>query len=187
MAFWVLLYLTWDVITRKYHNLSNFHHLVQWQSEQFQRASGKFRKILNPYTASYAVLLDPIFACDLRYLWIVTPFALVRRPPGHACMLWRSGSPCAHGLHVSPVRATIYNTVLTLITVWTSNYIHYKIWDEITDPFLNFNGATVKILERISNSFSNFTGQVITYPIMGLKLNHISKRVSGIEMKAYTL
>ena len=26
-----------------------------------------------------------------------------------------------------------------------SNYIHYKVWDEITYPFLNFNGATVEV------------------------------------------
>ena len=26
-----------------------------------------------------------------------------------------------------------------------SNYNHYKVWDEITYPFLNFNGYTVEI------------------------------------------
>ena len=34
---------------------------------------------------------------------------------------------------------------LTLIPAWTSNYIHYKMWDEITYPFLNLNGRTVEI------------------------------------------
>ena len=28
---------------------------------------------------------------------------------------------------------------------WISNYIHYNVWDEITYPFLNFNGATVEV------------------------------------------
>ena len=28
---------------------------------------------------------------------------------------------------------------------WICTYIHYKMWDEITNPFLNFNGATVKV------------------------------------------
>ena len=28
---------------------------------------------------------------------------------------------------------------------WKSNYIHYNVWDEITYPFLNFNGATVEV------------------------------------------
>ena len=26
-----------------------------------------------------------------------------------------------------------------------TNYIHYKVWDEITYPFLNFKGATIEI------------------------------------------
>ena len=25
-----------------------------------------------------------------------------------------------------------------------SNYTHYNVWDEITYPFLNFNGVTVE-------------------------------------------
>ena len=34
---------------------------------------------------------------------------------------------------------------LTLIPAWISNYIQYKLWDEITYPFLNFNGFTVEV------------------------------------------
>ena len=34
---------------------------------------------------------------------------------------------------------------LTLIPAWISNYTHYNAWDEITYPFLNFNGATVEV------------------------------------------
>ena len=34
---------------------------------------------------------------------------------------------------------------LTLIPAWISNYIHNNMCDEITYPFLNFNGATVEI------------------------------------------
>ena len=34
---------------------------------------------------------------------------------------------------------------LTLIPAWISNHIHYKVWDEITYPFLNFNGCTVEV------------------------------------------
>ena len=32
-----------------------------------------------------------------------------------------------------------------------SNYIHYEIWDEITYPFLNANGATIDVREWISD------------------------------------
>ena len=34
---------------------------------------------------------------------------------------------------------------LTLIPAWISNCIHYKLWDEITYPFQNFNGCTVEV------------------------------------------
>ena len=34
---------------------------------------------------------------------------------------------------------------LTLIPVLISNYIHYKMWYEITYPFLNFNSAVVEV------------------------------------------
>ena len=33
---------------------------------------------------------------------------------------------------------------LTLIPAWISNNIHYNVWDEITYPFPNFNGTTLK-------------------------------------------
>ena len=34
---------------------------------------------------------------------------------------------------------------LTLIPVWISNYIHYKVWGEIADPFPNFNSVILKV------------------------------------------
>ena len=42
-------------------------------------------------------------------------------------------------------RAPFYQHGLTLIPVWISNYIHGKGWDEITYPFLNFNGYTIDV------------------------------------------
>ena len=48
-------------------------------------------------------------------------------------------------------RGPLYNMVehgLTLITAWISHYIHYKVWDEIIYPFLNFNDATVEVYEK---------------------------------------
>ena len=33
-----------------------------------------------------------------------------------------------------------------------SNYIHYKVWDEITYPFPNLNGKTVEVWEWISDN-----------------------------------
>ena len=38
-----------------------------------------------------------------------------------------------------------YQHGLTLIPAWINNYIYHKMWDEITDQFLKFNGATVEV------------------------------------------
>ena len=59
-------------------------------------------------------------------------------------------------------RAPLYYHGLTLISAWISNYIYYKLWGEITYPFLNFNGCTVEVYEWISNFIPHFTGHVIT-------------------------
>ena len=56
---------------------------------------------------------------------------------------------------------------MTLIPSWINNYIHYKVWDEITYPFPNLIGATVEVWEWISNFTPHFTGHVITYPSWG--------------------
>ena len=40
---------------------------------------------------------------------------------------------------------------LTLIVKLISNYVHYKLWDDITYPFRYFNSATVEVYEMISN------------------------------------
>ena len=42
-------------------------------------------------------------------------------------------------------RGPFYKHGLALIPPWIINYIHYKVWDEITYPFLNFIGATVEV------------------------------------------
>ena len=51
-----------------------------------------------------------------------------------------------------------------LLPAWITNYIHDKVWDKITYPFLNFNGVTAEVKEWIRNSISHFTVHVITYP-----------------------
>ena len=52
----------------------------------------------------------------------------------------------------------------TLVPAWISNYIHYKVWDEITYPFPNFKGATIEVWEWISNFFTHFMMAMITNP-----------------------
>ena len=47
---------------------------------------------------------------------------------------------------------------------WRSNCIHYKMWDDITYSFPNFNSTTVEVWEWISNFIPHFSGYVIIYP-----------------------
>ena len=42
-------------------------------------------------------------------------------------------------------KGPFYYNGLNLIPAWKSNYIHYKVWDVITYPFLNFNSCTVEV------------------------------------------
>ena len=43
------------------------------------------------------------------------------------------------------IRAPFYYDGLTVIPAWINYYTHYNVWDEITYPFLNFNGCTVDV------------------------------------------
>ena len=65
---------------------------------------------------------------------------------------------------------------LTLILTWISNFMFYKVWDEITYSFLNFNSETVDMWEWISNFTPKLKVCVITFPCCGFKLIHFSER-----------
>ena len=41
--------------------------------------------------------------------------------------------------NINNISAALLLTWMNL--TWVSNYIHYKVWNEITDPFQNFNGS----------------------------------------------
>ena len=78
---------------------------------------------------------------------------------------------------------TILLTWIDLSPAWISIYIHDKLWDGITYPFPNFNGATIEVWEWLSNFVPHFTWHFIAYPIsmVGLKLIHVNKRGQGFR------
>ena len=41
--------------------------------------------------------------------------------------------------NINNISAALLLTWMNL--TWVSNYIHHKVWNEITDPFQNFNGS----------------------------------------------
>ena len=52
---------------------------------------------------------------------------------------------------------------------WIGKNSHYKVWDELSYPFPNFDGATVEIWDWINNFIPR-------YSILGSRLNHVNKR-----------
>ena len=66
-----------------------------------------------------------------------------------------------------------YEHGLTLISAWISNYLHYKVWGEITYPPPNFIGAAVEVWEWISYAIQNWVCDYLS--MLGLQLIHVSK------------
>ena len=56
------------------------------------------------------------------------------------------------------------------------SHAHYKVYDEITDPFPNFNSKAIKVWEWIGNFIQRFTGHVITYPCWDSSKNMLAKK-----------
>ena len=62
---------------------------------------------------------------------------------------------------------------------WLSNYIHYKIWDEITNPFTNFTGATFEVWDWMDNCSPQLTRCVITYSSFSSS-NNSSRTIANV-------
>ena len=77
---------------------------------------------------------------------------------------------CADFMHILPWIHIIINLWPLLLTWFNfnpskdNNHTHYNVWDEITYPFLNFNGATIEVHELINNFIPHFLMDAITYP-----------------------
>ena len=66
--------------------------------------------------------------------------------------------------------------MLVLVRARISNYIHYKVWDEITYPFSNLNCAVLEVWERLSN-FRHLYWAGDNLPKLGLNYISVSKSV----------
>ena len=52
----------------------------------------------------------------------------------------------------------------TRLLTWINNHMFCKVWDEITYPFQNINGATVEVQEWINKFIPHTIMDVFTYP-----------------------
>ena len=57
-----------------------------------------------------------------------------------------------------------YQYGLTLTLTCISNYIHYRVWNEVNYPFPNFNGCTTEVWKWIRNFIPHSIMDAITYP-----------------------
>ena len=60
---------------------------------------------------------------------------------------------------------TYYQHGSTLILAQIRNNIHYKVWDEITYPFTNFNGVTIEVCEWIIPSHTLLGMWLLTHAV----------------------
>ena len=104
---------------------------------------------------------DTIFGNVYRQLDPVVFFRRNVLPP-----LWEHINAAWKTFYMYWVLGPLLLTWFNLIPVWISNHIHYHVWDKITYPFLNFNGATVEDWKWIGNFIPHFAGHIITYPCL---------------------
>ena len=64
---------------------------------------------------------------------------------------------------------------LILISTWISYHNHYKVWEEITYPFPNFNGCTILSLWMNKQYTHTIYWACDNFSMLGLKLIHVNK------------
>ena len=77
---------------------------------------------------------------------------------------WVNPSGAATGLYLGPLLLTWINFNPSMDKCIPMKFLFFEVWDVITYPFPNFNGATVEVWEWIINFTTHFTGHVISYP-----------------------
>ena len=101
-------------------------------------------------------LSDPMMASLLTHICVTRPQWV--KVDGNAFGFWT----CVHS-HIKIENNTTLCMCNTHWRIWISNCIHYEVWDEITYPFQNFNGCSVKVCEYISSFVPQFSGHLVTY------------------------
>ena len=119
-------------------------------------------------------LVDEIYGC-LIFKWVSETWQHDRvriKAPAIAAR-WHAQFPNYYGIWC-PFYQHPYGS--TLIPAWVHNYIHYKMWDEITNPFPDFNGANVEVWEwdKLFHTTLHCTRDYLS--MLGLRLIHVSKR-----------
>ena len=95
-----------------------------------------------PYCGDMMVIKLSYLHNEISYTGKISSFILNQGP----------GSLLSHQIPFED-RLTLHsiNYTLTMIPAWARNHMSNKVWEEITYPFPNFNGATFEVWELIDN------------------------------------
>ena len=150
----------WDIIC-----FSNFHirfvdlHIydrvmVVWRSYHLYKIpviNLPYVRILRSYhfvhifCVSYLYVLMHILCVCIFYHFNERPLSTVLYAL-FLCLWWKVSNDLNKRLKLDkPHSVEVMFRVTINIASLISNYTHYNVWDEITYPFLNFNGATVEV------------------------------------------
>ena len=72
-----------------------------------------------------------------------------------------------------------------VIPAWISNHMTNKVWDEITYPFPNFNGATIDVLGMNKLFHPTIYNGCDYISTLGLKLIYVSKGATNMWWRMY--
>ena len=129
---WQLCSSTWVLITTVLKYKCTHHHWMQHWSVLLQRWC---RSLLSlPQSPSYTVTWSA-----LHCRW--QSGSHLKHVDYYYNFMTKTNAP-SEGIELSP--GTLSQTWINFNLAWISNYIHYKVWDEITYPFPNFNRQPLK-------------------------------------------
>ena len=154
----------WPFVREIHRSPVNFPHKGQWRGALMftlicARKNGWVNNgeagDLRRYLAHYDVIVMVLwYCCTRKYNFSRNHY------------LWRSFHLDHSGisLQFNSFRDYFHYHGLTLIPAWICNHMLSKMWDDITYPFSNFNGANIEIWEWISDFIPHFIMDLITCP-----------------------
>ena len=108
------------------------------------------------FKAQHIHLLWCLYQIKSRHAYMFVFWSAGRGGPSFSFTIW-----LRYTCVTTDTRVPFYQHGLTLITIWISNHMPSKRWDEFTYPFPNFNGCTVEVWEWIGTFIPYFVMDVI--------------------------
>ena len=121
-------------------------------------------------------------SCSMSFasLWFVFDFCVVHYTIycyiGLRCHQHQWRNPNYMCKYITRVHYELWPLLLTLIPVWISIHMQYKVWNKITNRFPNFNGAAVEVWVWKSNFIPHFFWAYDYLSTLRFKLVRLNKK-----------